>query len=198
MSVYQKVTKAVAVAAISAAGTVGASAEDVYSIDVDHSHVGFSVPHLGISKVYGRFSEFSGELLLEDGALAELSGSVKTASIDTDNAKRDEHLQSGDFFDVATFPEMTFVSDRVEDENGTVAVYGQLNLHGVTRELRIPVSVTGPVKDPWGNSRIGLEGKVTINRKDYGLSWNQVLEAGGLLVGEQVEIELRLEGILKS
>lgn len=162
-----------------------------YSVDVSHSSIGFKVKHMMISTVSGNFSGFSGSYDLEKGVLKSLSGTVKTATIDTGIAKRDNHLRSADFFDVAAFPEMTFT---MISQKG-IKVTGDLFMHGISKKVTFDLDLGGEVTDPWGNKRSGfiLTGKV--NRKDYGLNWNEAIEAGGVVVGEEVKISIEIEGI---
>lgn len=173
---------------------------DTYVIDPSHSEVGFSIKHLGVSTVRGEFSNFegtfewNGEKQLEEAALA---GRIQVESIDTQNEKRDGHLKSADFFDVNAYPEITFKSTRVYKKFRQHYIEGELQLHGVSKLVQIPVSINGPVQDPWGNTRLGIEGTLTIDRTDYNLSWNKTLDKGGLLIGNDVAINLNFEAIKK-
>jgi len=172
---------------------VGAQAADTYKIDAVHSNVGFAVTHLVISTVKGKFKEISGEVSLEGNTITDAKGTIQTKSIDTGNEKRDGHLRSPDFFNAEKFPTITFQSKRVEKKGNETVLVGDYTMHGVTKEISLPVKVNGPVKDPWGNSRIGLQAKITISRKDYGMTWNQALETGGVVVSDDVEIEINAE-----
>ncbi|MEI8313848.1 MAG: YceI family protein [Verrucomicrobiota bacterium] len=180
---------------LSLAGVVMA---DTYKIDPSHSTVGFSIAHLVISDVTGRFNEFEGELTV-DPALKTLvtggNGIIQAKSIDTGIAKRDEHLRGADFFDVETFPTLSFTSSSILVEEGKPVFVGKFTMHGVTKDIRVPVTVKGPIKDPWGKTRIAFAATTTLNRKDYGLTYNKVLEAGGLMVGEDVAIEIKVEAV---
>ena len=180
---------------LSLAGVVMA---DTYKIDPSHSTVGFSIAHLVISDVTGRFNEFEGELTV-DPALKTLvtggNGIIQAKSIDTGIAKRDEHLRGADFFDVETFPTLSFTSTSILVEEGKPVFVGKFTMHGVTKDIRVPVTVKGPIKDPWGKTRIAFAATTTLNRKDYGLTYNKVLEAGGLMVGEDVAIEIKVEAV---
>lgn len=171
-----------------------------YSIDAAHSSVGFSVRHMVFAKAHGRFTKFEGEITLDEQNLAASSArvTIDTASIDTSNEQRDGHLKSPDFFDVANHPTMTFVSKKVEGSAESFKLVGDLTIHGVTREVTLDAEVTGHGKDPWGNYRTGFHAKGQINRADFGLTWNQVLETGGVIVGEKVEITLDVEGVKKA
>lgn len=166
-----------------------------YNVDLDHSNVAFKVRHMMISNVTGQFNKFSGTFEYDDQTktLRSLNGEVDVSSIDTDNAKRDDHLKSGDFFDVAKYPSMQLTLEKIEGDTATM----KLTMHGVTKEVKMELETSGVViKDPWGNMRTGLSLSGKINRKDFGLNWNQVIEAGGVAVGEMVKISLEIEGIL--
>jgi len=176
-----------------AAGAAGAQPVK-WAIDASHSSATFGVRHMMVTTVRGQFNVLSGsvEVVGNDPTTAKVSVTIDAASIDTRDAKRDEHLRAADFFDVAKFPTLTFVSKKVERAaNGKLAMTGDLTMRGVTREVVLDLEgPTAEVKDPWGNSRVGLIGTTTINRKDYGLTWNKALETGGLLVGEDVTITI--------
>ena len=171
-----------------------------WDIDVGHSAVHFWVRHMVISKVHGRFARWSGAIELDPQDLSRSSVEVKidAASIDTQVADRDAHLRSPDFLDVAKYPELTFRSRRVEKGGSGLRVTGDLTLHGVTREVTLEAEFAGTGKDPWGNERAGFSAKTSLDRKDYGLMWNAALEAGGVLVGEKVEISIELEAVKKA
>ena len=174
---------------------LGAPAADSYNIDPAHSTVGFAVTHMVINTVHGKFNDFSGKLSLDGNELKEASGTIQAKSIDTGIERRDNHLRSADFFDTAKFPTISFQSKRAEKQgNGTVLV-GDFTMHGVTRELTLPVTIKGPIKDPWGNSRIGLQARTKLNRRDYGLKYNQALETGGLVVADEIELEINAEAV---
>jgi polyisoprenoid-binding protein YceI len=175
-----------------AAGSARAGTQ--YKVDAAHAYVGFEVSHLVISTVSGKFKEFDATLALDDaGQVAEAKATIKTASIDTGNAKRDDHLRSADFFDAEKNPEITFVRTGVHQEGQIGALKGTLTMHGVSKDIELPFTLRGPVKDPWGATKLGLEASATIDRKDWGLTWNKVLEAGGVAVGEQVKLVINLE-----
>lgn len=166
-----------------------------WNIDPSHSTIGFSVKHMMIATVCGRFAEFSGAITAGvDGAIA-VTGLVQAASIDTNEAQRDEHLRSADFFDTANHPEIRFASTRVTGSGDELAIVGNLTIKGITHEVVLRAEVNGAGVDPWGNQRVALEAKGEINRKDFGLTWNQVLEAGGVLVGEKIKITLDLSTV---
>ncbi|MDP2315731.1 MAG: YceI family protein [Pseudomonadota bacterium] len=164
-----------------------------WNFDPSHSTIGFSVRHMVISKVRGRFTKWSGSLVVEGNQPAAASVEIEVASIDTAEPQRDAHLRSPDFFDAEQFPTITFQSTRVEQ--GGARLVGNLTIHGVTHEIALEVEGGGRGKDPWGNDRIAFEGSTSVNRKDFGLGWNQVLEAGGVLVGEKIDIHVEIEAI---
>ncbi len=168
-----------------------------WKIDPSHSGAHFSVRHLVVAKVRGRFSKFEGTIQLDEGAFekSKVSVTIDAASIDTHEPKRDDHLRSPDFFDVAKFPTLTFVSSNIVKAGERYNVHGALTIHGVTREVVLDTELLGTGKDPWGGKRAGFAAKTQINRKDFGLTWNQALETGGVVVGEKVEIELEVEAV---
>jgi polyisoprenoid-binding protein YceI len=172
----------------------------VFSLDPAHTTVGFTIEHLVISNVRGAFGSYEGEF--EVGESNKMSGAkavIKVESIDTKIEKRDNHLRSPDFFDTAKYPEMTFKSTSVKHIGaGKFTLVGELTLHGVTKEISLDGELRGPVKDPWGNKRFGIILSSTINRKDFGLTWNKAIETGGLVVGDIVNIQVEGEGILKK
>ncbi len=171
------------------------SAAESFDVDPSHSSVGFGVRHMVVSTVRGAFTEFEGaaEVDLEDLTRSSVEVSIQAASVDTRQEDRDKHLRSEDFFDVENHPEITFVSTSIErDGDGLVAV-GELTIRGTSRSVRMPVEIAGPVEDPWGNTRLGVSGRLTIDRTDYGLNYNRALEAGGLVVAKEVEIEIDVE-----
>jgi polyisoprenoid-binding protein YceI len=177
--------------------TIAATAGDKYQIDSVHSSVGFSVRHLVISNVIGNFTDFSGTIIYDSSDISKSSADVviKAASINTDNVNRDDHLRSPDFLDVGKFPEITFKSSKIEKKGDELFMTGDFTLHGVTKQVVIPFTILGFIKDMQGNLRMGAEGKLTINRQDYGLTWSKTLETGGLVVGDEVKIELNIEAI---
>ncbi|MCX6929044.1 MAG: YceI family protein [Verrucomicrobia bacterium] len=170
-----------------------ANAADNYKIDPAHTSVGFSVRHMGVSNVKGHFDDFSGLLVLDNGSIQEASGTIQVKSVNTGMEKRDNHLRTTDFFDAAKYPLITFKSKRVEKSGEQTVLIADFTMRGVTKELRLPVTLSGPVKDPMGNTRIGLEAKTTVNRKDYGIQFNALMETGGLVVGEEVALEINAE-----
>jgi polyisoprenoid-binding protein YceI len=171
---------------------------DRWEIDSSHSSVHFSVRHLVIAKVRGTFTRWSGVVEVPGGDFSKATASVAidAASIDTGVADRDKHLKSADFFDVAEHPELRFVTTRVEPRSGNeVDVVGALTIKGITREVVLHVEQHGQTKDPWGNVRAAFTAKTSIDRKDFGLTWNQALETGGFVVGDRVEIEAEIEAV---
>ena len=186
-----------AVPVLLAAFALPVGAADTFTIDKAHSQVGFRVRHL-ISKVPGRFTDFSGAITADAAAptAATVSFTIQATSIDTDNAQRDKHLRSADFFDVEKYPTIEFKIRKVTPTGkDRYDVAGSLTMHGVTREVTLPVVFLGLAKDPWGSERAGFEIATTLNRKDYGIVWNQTLDTGGLLLGEDVEISINIEAV---
>ena len=185
-------------AVIFTAGTAGVTqAADTFNIDKTHSSILFAVKHMVISKVKGAFDEYSGTIQYDEADITESSVEVtiKTASIDTRDEKRDGHLKNSDFFDAEKYPEITFKSKRIEkSKDGFVAV-GDFTMRGVTKEITIPFEITGVITDPWGNTRMGVSAELKLNRQDYGVSWSQKMDAGGLVVGDDVEIEIEVEAV---
>ncbi len=172
-----------------------------WNIDGTHSGVNFSVRHMVFAKVRGRFGKFGGSLDLDPADLAKSSVDIQidAASIDTGTPDRDNHLRSPDFFDVAKYPQLTFKSRKVERKGDTeYKVTGDLTIRDTTREVVLDVEFGGTGKDPWGNQRLGFTASARIDRKDFGLKWNQVLEAGGVLVGEKIDIEIELQAVAKA
>jgi polyisoprenoid-binding protein YceI len=170
------------------------------TIDKTHSEAFFQVRHL-LTKVRGRFRDFSGTIDFDEKQpeKASVTFTIQTASIDTDTADRDTHLRSADFFDVEKYPTITFQSTRVtKTSSDSYAVTGNLQIHGVTREVTIPTTYLGSAKDPWGNLRGGFEAETTINRKDFGLNWNTALETGGFLVGDDVKITFNIQAVVSA
>lgn len=172
-----------------------------WTIDPDHSNVGFKVRHLMVSNVKGSFEKHTGIVEINDKDItkSKVEVSIDTNSINTNVQKRDEHLRSADFFDVAKYPAMTFVSKKVATAGkDKLKVTGDLTLHGITKQ--VVLDVEGPSKeskDPWGNIRKGATATTKINRKDFGLVWNKALETGGVAVGEEITITLEIEMIKK-
>lgn len=170
-------------------------AADTYTIDPAHTRVGFSVRHLGISNVKGKFNKFTGSLVLDDDALKAATATIQVASVDTGVAQRDQHLRTADFFDATNHPTIAFKSKQAVKSGEQFTVIGEFTMRGVTKELRLSITVSKPIKDPWGNVRVGLEAKAKLNRKDYGINYHQLLETGVAAVGEEVELDINAEAI---
>jgi polyisoprenoid-binding protein YceI len=169
-----------------------------YKVDSEHTSVTFTVRHL-FTKVMGRFDKFDGKIVYDPAKpqATKVEGSIDVASINTNVAKRDEHLRSKDFFYVEKFPKITFASTGVADGapgKTSGKLTGTLSIRGVEKPVTLDVSFLGDGMDPWGNRRAGFSGQVTINRKDFGLTWNEKLETGGVLVGDEVTIQIEAEG----
>ena len=175
-------------------------AVDTYNVDKAHSNAQFTIRHL-MSKVSGKFTDVEGTVLI-DRAKPEASSvefKLKTASISTGEPKRDEHLRSPDFFDAAQYPEITFKSSKVKPAGkDAYQVTGTLTMRGVSKEVTLPVTVLGEMKDPWGNDRAGFEVLTTLNRKDYNIIWNKTLDAGGYMLGDDVAVVVTLEAVKKK
>jgi polyisoprenoid-binding protein YceI len=166
-----------------------------YTLDPAHTRIGFVARHAMVTKVRGAFNEFEGTATLDGANPASSSAQVtiKAASIDTRNAQRDEHLRSNDFLSMDEYPQITFSSTGARQvDDSTFELAGDLTIKGVTNQITVPFSFEGAAKDPFGNLRVGFEGAVTINRKDYGITWNAALETGGVLVSEKVTLEFEL------
>jgi len=170
-------------------------ARTTWNIDPAHSTVSFIARHMVVTKVRGRFRAFQGTLAVDEADLTNsaIDVSIDATSIDTSEEKRDAHLRSAEFFDADKFPSISYKSKSVTKRNGGYAVTGDLTMHGVTREVVLDAALDGKGKDPWGNERLSFSAKTSVNREDYGLKWNQVLEAGGVLVSTKIDIELEVE-----
>lgn len=182
------------------AADTAAPAPSTYSVDVAHSSVGFVIRHL-VGKVPGNFKEFSGTITGDpkDPQNASITLTIKAATINTSNEQRDKHLNSPDFFDTAKYPEITFKSTKITPKGGDqYEVAGTFTMHGVTKDIVVPVTFNGTTKDPWGNERAGFSVQMTLNRKDYGIIWNKALDTGGTLLGEDVAINVELEAVKKA
>jgi len=169
-----------------------------WNIDTTHSGINFSIRHMVVSKVRGRFARFSGTLALDEEDLTRsvVEATIDASSIDTGTGQRDDHLRSADFFDVARFPELRFRSTRIERlAEDRYRVAGDLTIRDVTRPVSLEVEYGGRARDPWGNERAGFIARTSLDRKDFGLRWNQALEAGGVLVGDRVDIELEVQAV---
>jgi polyisoprenoid-binding protein YceI len=183
------------------AAAPAAWAQAVYEIDASHSSAQFSVRHMMVSNTKGEFTKISGTIEYDPKNIAasKVEATIDVASVNTRDAKRDDHLRSADFFDVAKYPTMTFRSKQVWREAGKLKVKGDLTLHGVTREVVLDVDGPTPeVKDPWGSSRIGASATTKISRKDFGITWNKSLDTGGVVVGDEVQITIDVEAVRKA
>jgi len=171
-----------------------------WSVDPAHSKVGFAVKHMGIATVRGEFTEFEGTLEIgDDLASAKAYGTVKVQSVETNEAQRDDHLRSPDFFDAQQYPELSFESTRIEElDDEEFRITGNLTVHGVTNEVVLHADVQGTDIDPWGNERVGLEITGQLSRGDYGMKFNQVLGSGNVLVADKVKLALDISAVKQS
>jgi polyisoprenoid-binding protein YceI len=165
-----------------------------YNIDVSHSNVGFTVKHMMITNVSGKFNDVAGTFEYDEktNTLTSLSGEIIVASINTANEKRDTHLKADDIFDAEKFPKIEFKTTKIEDN----AVYGDFTMKGVTKNIKLELENGGVITDPKGNLRAGFELTGKISRKDFGITWNKILETGGVTVGDEVKLQIAMEGIL--
>ena len=169
-----------------------------WNIDAAHSGITFSVKHMVVSKVRGRFTKYTGSIDVDDADITRsvVDVTIDASSVDTGTPERDGHLRAPDFFDVENFPVLRYLSKRIDKiDDDHYRVLGDLTIRGVTREVALDVEYGGRAKDPWGNERIVFSAKTSINRADFGLKWNQMLDAGGVLVGERIDIELDVQGV---
>jgi polyisoprenoid-binding protein YceI len=168
-----------------------------YTIDPSHTRIGFSARHAMVTKVRGQFDEFEGSAHVDTvtPANSSVTVTIQAASVTTGNEQRDGHLKTPDFFDIATYPQITFVSTNVERDGAEWDITGDLTINGVTKSVTIPFEETGSAKDPFGNTRVGFEGDVTIDRTEWNLSFNAALETGGVLVSEKVKLEFDVSAI---
>jgi polyisoprenoid-binding protein YceI len=168
-----------------------------YTLDPSHTRIGFSARHAMVTKVRGHFDQFEGTAHVDTvtPANSSVTVTIEAASVTTGNEQRDGHLKTPDFFDVANYPQITFVSTNVERDGSEWAITGDLTINGVTKPVTIPFEETGSAKDPFGNTRVGFEGDVTIDRTDWNLSFNAALETGGVLVSEKVKLEFDISAI---
>lgn len=175
----------------------GARATDPvrYVIDRSHTNLEFVVRHMLVSNVRGRFNEFEGEVLLDEQDITKsaVNVTIDATSVDTNNERRDADLRSPNFFETDRFPQITFVSKRIEREGESYALVGDLTMRDITREVHIPFTLVGPIDTGNGQKRVGIEGRLTVNRFDWGLKWDRTIETGGLVVAEDVRIELNIE-----
>jgi polyisoprenoid-binding protein YceI len=171
-----------------------------WKIDPVHSNVEFAVKHLMISTVKGSFTDVEGEIVIVDGdpARSSVTATLKAASIDTRTGQRDDHLRSADFLDAANFPEITFKSTRISGDKSEFKVVGDLTIRGVTRPVTLDVTNEGAGKDPWGGDRVAFSATTKLDRRDFGLTWNQAIEAGGVLVGNDVKISVDVQAVKQA
>lgn len=179
--------------------TTMAHSVDTYTPDPPHSSVNFCVKHMVLSTVCGKFKDFQATILFDstDITKSSWSGTIKTASITTDNDNRDSDLKSAGFFDVEKFPEITFKSSKITKKGDGYVAAGTLTMHGVSKEIEIPFTLTGPIS-AFGTKRLGISGGLTINRQEYGISWSKKLDDGGLVVSDEVKISLEAEAVMKK
>lgn len=172
-------------------------AQHPWQLDHAHSSIAFSVRHMMVTKVRGEFTKWTASLDFdaEHPERSTVAVDIDAASIETREPQRDAHLRSADFLDAEHFPTLTFRSTRVERAGDGLAIHGDLTIRGVTKPVVLEAEVSGPVKDAWGGQRTGFSARTAIDRKDFGLVWNMALEAGGLLVGDRVEIQLEVEAV---
>jgi polyisoprenoid-binding protein YceI len=172
---------------------------DTFVLDPPHTSVEFGVRHLMINTVKGKFPEVTGTIEFDgqDVSKSSVNVTIKTGSVNTGSADRDKHLRSADFLDVEKFPEMTFKSSRIEKQGDGYAAVGTLTIRGVAKEIVLPFNFLGQIKDPQGRTKIGVEASVTLNRRDYGISWSKTMDNGGLVVANEVKIEISFEAVKK-
>ncbi len=201
LSIATRLTLALALAILPLAAVAqeAAPAPDpyLYEIDAGHSSVGFKVRHFTVSNVRGKFGAIEGSIRYNPDDLKDSGVKVKidATSINTDHDQRDEHLRSPDFLDVATHPAITFKSIRVEKDDDGWIMNGELTMRGVTKPVTFRFDMVGPITDPLGMQRVGIEGSLVIDRRDWGLEWSRVMDTGGLFVGNDVEIEIAAEAV---
>jgi len=188
-------TKPFAVLAAAVLAASPAFAADSYTFDKSHTTVLFQVRHI-VTNVTGKFKDFAGAIQIDKAnpAASSVEFTIQSASIDTNEPKRDEHLRSADFFDVANQPTITFKSKSVKPAGkDAYEVTGDLTMRGVTKTITLPVQFLGEGKDPWGNEKVGFDITTVLNRKDYGINWNKTLDAGGVLVADEVKVQIAVE-----
>ena len=171
-----------------------------WTLDPTHTAIEFEAKHLMIAKVKGRFADFDGALTVaDDPTKSSVSVTIKSASIDTRTGQRDDHLRSPDFLEVDKYPEIAFVSTSLEHDDGDDwRINGDLTIHGVTKPVTLKTEYEGQAGDPWGGQRVAFSAETKISREDWGLTWNQALEAGGWLVGKEIKLKLDVEAVLQA
>ena len=175
------------------------ASEGAYTLDGVHSHVGFAVRHLGVSKIRGRFNKMEGLVVYNEKDISQSSVEVtiQAASIDTQSEKRDADVAGEGFLNAEKYPEITFKSTKVKKKGDGLELTGDLTIHGVTKQVTFPVTLAGPTEDPWGMTRLGVEGRLKIDRQEFGIKFDKAMDNGGLIVGNTVEIELSIEAVKK-
>jgi polyisoprenoid-binding protein YceI len=170
-----------------------------FTLDPAHSYIGFTVKHMIIAKVRGEFEDYSASFIVEDGKFASATAEIKVGSINTNITKRDNHLRSEDFFYAAKYPLMTFKTTGVKHSiDGSYTVTGDMTIRGVTKSIELKGEGFGPITDPYGNTRVGFSAIGSLNRFDFGLRWNNLLETGGVIVGDIIQLVIEGEGVLKK
>jgi len=173
---------------------IPALAADTYNFDKAHTRIGFTAQHLVISSVDGRFKDFDGVIVVDpDITKSSVKITIKTASVDTDNESRDNDLRNSEFLDVAKYPDMTFVSDKIEKRGDGYVAIGTFTLKGISKKIELPFTFAGPITDPWGMQRVAAKASTKINRQDYGVKYNQAMKDGSALVGNEVTLNLTVE-----
>lgn len=193
--------KVLALVMVLIVGGAGRAAAATYVLDKSHCNIGFSVKHMVISNVKGKFDDFEGSFNLDEAGnnVNGAQAAIKAASINTGDQKRDGHLRSPEFFDVEKFPDITFTLRNGRSlGGGKMEVTGDLTIHGVTKPVTLTGEFMGTANDPWGNKRAGFTAEGEVVRADYGMAWNKLLDTGGVVVGEKVKLQLEIEGILKK
>jgi polyisoprenoid-binding protein YceI len=170
-------------------------AAETYELDKSHSSVGFSVKHMVITNVKGTFDEFDVNITYDPNNIenSSVEVAIDVASINTKDEKRDEHLRSPDFFDIANHPNITFKSDQIAKKGDGYVAVGTLTMRGVSKQIELPFELNGPIQNPWGQTVIGIVIEFELDRKDYNIKWNKTMDAGGVVVGDDVKIEINLE-----
>jgi len=170
-------------------------AADNYVADKAHTNIGFTVKHMVVTTVLGKFKDYEIDFVFDEKDLSKSSvkATIKTASIFTDNEDRDNHLRSADFFDAGNYPEITFISNAIMKKSERYVAKGILTIRGISKEIELPFEILGPVNDPYGYTKLGIDASLKINRLDYGVNWNKTLDTGGVLVSNDVNIKLDVE-----
>lgn len=185
------------VSAVAVMMTAQPALAKTYTIDQPHSTLGFAVKHLVVSTTRGQFTDYAGSFTFDSDDLSTFNAlvTIEVESIDTSNEGRDKHLRSGDFFDVENHPQIIFKGKSIAPKGDIYEITGDLTIRGVTKEIKLPVVVNGPIENPMsGGSVIGLEGQIVINRQDYGVSWSKALDNGGKVVADEVTLVIEIEG----